>query len=195
MLDERHAGDVNTRIVEEMGIWSGSVRIDIAVINGELCGFELKSDRDTLQRLPLQSQLYSHVFDRVDLVVGERHAKKAEEQIPEWWGLQIASLAEDGVHLNERRPGKFNPNLNPYLIAQLLWKAEAIHVLDERGLAKGWKSKRIKAIHERIAAELPLNELRDEVRAALKSRSSGWLGQVQAGEFDVPVETNSDPVF
>ena len=35
-LDARHGGDTETRIVEEMGIWSGTVRIDIAVINGEL---------------------------------------------------------------------------------------------------------------------------------------------------------------
>jgi hypothetical protein len=68
-----------------MGIWSGSVRIDVAVINGELTGYELKSDRDTLERLPLQAELYSRVFDRLILVVGKRHAKKAIEHIPEWW--------------------------------------------------------------------------------------------------------------
>ena len=64
-LDQKHAGDHNTRIVEEMGVWAGSVRIDIAVINGELCGFELKSDRDTLARLPTQADIYSRVFDRI----------------------------------------------------------------------------------------------------------------------------------
>jgi hypothetical protein len=195
MLNERHAGDVDTRIVEEMGIWSGSVRIDIAVINGELCGFELKSDRDTLQRLPLQSQIYSHVFDRVDLVVGERHAKKAEEQIPAWWGVQIASVVDGSVRLHERRSGQSNPNPNPYLIAQLLWKTEAIQILEERGLAKGWRAKRIKLIHQRLAVELPLSDLKDQVRAALKARSYDWLGQVQTGELNVPIETNPDPMF
>ena len=39
MLDAQHVGDDDTRIVEEMGVWSGSVRVDIAVINGELHGF------------------------------------------------------------------------------------------------------------------------------------------------------------
>ena len=43
-LDRLHAGDADTRVVQEMGIWSGSVRVDIAVINGELHGFELKSE-------------------------------------------------------------------------------------------------------------------------------------------------------
>jgi hypothetical protein len=35
-LREKYGHDPGTRIVEEMGFWSGSVRIDIAVINGEL---------------------------------------------------------------------------------------------------------------------------------------------------------------
>ena len=52
-LAELHAGDPDTRIVEEMGVWCGTARIDVAVVNGELCGFELKSERDTLERLPL----------------------------------------------------------------------------------------------------------------------------------------------
>ena len=56
-LKALHEDDPATRIVEEMGIWAGSVRIDIAVINGELSGFELKSDSDTLQRLPLQADI------------------------------------------------------------------------------------------------------------------------------------------
>ena len=62
-----HADDDNTRIVEEMGIWSGSVRVDVAVINGELAGWELKSARDNLRRLPQQAELYSQVFDRMTI--------------------------------------------------------------------------------------------------------------------------------
>ena len=81
-LSRDFAGDDNTCIVEEMGVWSGSVRIDMAVINGELSGFELKSDRDTLERLPFQADLYSRVFDRVSLVVGERHFQRAVDYVP-----------------------------------------------------------------------------------------------------------------
>jgi hypothetical protein len=63
-----YGNDANTRIVQEMGVCSGSVRIDIAVINSELWGYELKSERDTLERLPSQAKLYNRVFDRVTLV-------------------------------------------------------------------------------------------------------------------------------
>src|SRR5665213_2389844 len=99
MLSMKHAGDPDTRIVEEMGVWSGSVRIDLAVINGELNGYELKSDRDTLERLPLQVELYSKVFDHLTLVVGKRHAKKARAQLPPWWGIFVAEETVNGVTL------------------------------------------------------------------------------------------------
>jgi len=92
-LYDAHKADRETLIVEEMGVWSGTVRIDIAVINGELSGFELKSDRDKLDRLPLQAKVYSKVFDRVTLVVGARHVRKALPLIPEWWSVLIANYS------------------------------------------------------------------------------------------------------
>jgi hypothetical protein len=49
-----------------------------------LWGYELKSERDTLERLPLQARIYSRVFDRVTLVTGLRHAGAAEDRIPGW---------------------------------------------------------------------------------------------------------------
>ena len=47
--------DRQTVIIEELGVQHGTSRIDLAVVNGVLHGFELKSDRDTLTRLPLYS--------------------------------------------------------------------------------------------------------------------------------------------
>ena len=69
----QHKGDAETVIVEELGIQHGLSRIDLAVVNGELHGFELKRDRDTLARLPEQTETYGRVLDRVTLVIGERH--------------------------------------------------------------------------------------------------------------------------
>lgn len=175
-LDADYAGDDTTRIVEEMGVWSGSVRIDIAVINGELSGFELKSDRDTLDRLPFQAELYSRVFDRLVLVVGERHAAKALAHIPDWWGVMIATPGQGVVSLALSRKSQKNPSLDPYLIAQLLWKDEAIFVLESFGLAKGWRSRRVRDIHCRLATELPIDVLSERVRGTLCQRE-GWLGK------------------
>lgn len=180
-LSAIHAEDPNTSIVEEMGVWSGTVRIDIAVINGELAGYELKSDQDTLQRLPYQANLYSRVFDRVTLVVGSKHTAKAQDVIPDWWGILEATNKTGSVNLKQRRRGRTNPNIEPYLVAQLLWKQEAIAALETFGVAQGWRSKPIQAIHERLAAEVPLPELADCVRATLRRRRN-WLGQSVGNE-------------
>jgi hypothetical protein len=191
-LSAAHADDPNTRIVQEMGVWSGSVRIDVAVINGELCGFELKSDRDTLDRLPTQADIYSRVFDKVELVVGKRHAEKAEAIVPKWWGIMVAREQSGVVTLKPKRMGTTNPTRDPHLIAQLLWKEEAIAVLEACGLAAGWRSKTVKKIHQRLATELPLDDLRDRVRQALKARAD-WLGQSVPNQLDVAIDTNLDP--
>jgi hypothetical protein len=59
------------RIIEELGVVHGKSRIDIAVINGLMHGYEIKSDKDTLQRLPEQMNMYNSVFNKVTLVVGK----------------------------------------------------------------------------------------------------------------------------
>lgn len=189
-----HADDGNTRIVQEMGIWSGSVRIDIAVINAELSGFELKSDKDTLERLPYQAELYSRVFDRVALVVGQRHFEKACRLIPDWWGVIVAKQNGNAVELRPEREATRNQSIDPYLVAQLLWKDEAISVLENFDLAHGWRTKRVKAIHERLAEQLPLDELCKRVRAALKTRGE-WLRQNASCRLDMPVDPNLNPML
>lgn len=175
-LEALHEGDFSTRIVEEMGLWSGTVRVDMAVINGELSGFELKSDKDTLDRLPVQAELYSRVFDQVTLVVGTRHLAKVGQHIPGWWGVMSALQQGDAVVLEPVRCSIRNPSPDAFLVAKLLWKEEALSLLEAKGLAKGWRSKPVAAVHSRLASELPFHELSANVRACLKRRA-GWLGK------------------
>ncbi len=82
MLDAQHAGDDHTRIVEEMGVWSRFVRIDIAVINGKLHGFDLMSARDTLDRLPKQAAFYNQVSDRVTFGGREQERAQSDSRCP-----------------------------------------------------------------------------------------------------------------
>ena len=173
-LSEIHADDPYTRIVQEMGVWAESVRIDIAVINGELCGYELKSDSDNLNRLPNQADLYSRVFDHVTLVVGKRHLDKAIDLIPSWWGVIQASDTCGDVLLSTIRIGSRNPDPDAYLVAELLRKTEAIEILDRYGLVKGYRGKRVNEVHQKLADELPFRVLADEVRLTLKNRID-WL--------------------
>jgi hypothetical protein len=174
-LREIHEGDPATRIVEEMGVWSGSVRIDVAVINGELHGFEFKSARDTLKRLPSQAEIYCEVFDRVTLVAADRHVEGVKQAIPSWWGITIASGEAGSVQLKEARGADLNPGVNAVQVARLLWRSEALAVLEKYELDRGVRSQTVERMVRRLAENLSTDTLAYEVRQALKDRA-GWLG-------------------
>lgn len=67
-LYSQYKDDPNTRIVNELGIDFGSSRVDVAVINGNIHGYEIKSDLDTLERLPRQMTYYNKLFQRMTIV-------------------------------------------------------------------------------------------------------------------------------
>jgi hypothetical protein len=171
-LSQSMAPGGDTLVVDELGL-CGTARVDVAVVNGSLSGFELKSDVDTLRRLPAQVEAYGHVLDHVTLVVTSRHLEPASALVPAWWGVLVADSESDRVRLKEARPAGANPGLDPSAIAQLLWRDEALSILTHRGIDAGVRSKPRWAMWDRLAQSLELDDLRSEVRAALKRRR-GW---------------------
>lgn len=193
-LAAEHASEPDTRVLQEMGVWSGVARIDIAIVNGELCGYELKSDRDTLERLPRQIEYYGKVFDRVTIVAGARHASKVAAMVPSWWGIEMATASTNSVAIDSIRVPATNPGREPYLIAELLSKTEALEALHIYGLAAGWRSKPIKDIHLRLTREIAFDDLRALVRVALKRRDY-TLRNNRSGEFNVSIHRETNPMF
>src|SRR5688572_54996 len=61
-----------TVLLDELGLCQGDVRVDVAVVDGELSGFEIKSPADSLARWPKQRRVYSKVVDRAWLVASEK---------------------------------------------------------------------------------------------------------------------------
>jgi hypothetical protein len=161
-----------TALIDELGL-CGQVRVDVAVVNGALSGFELKSAHDTLRRLPDQVDVYSQVLDYATLVVAEKHADRAREMIPSWWGCIVAAWETNHAVLTPVVEPEMNTAVDAWMLAQLLWRDEALAELSRRGLDRGVRTKPRIALWERLAAELPLDDLRDVVRETLKSRR-GW---------------------
>jgi hypothetical protein len=75
-LNKKHKDDKKIRILQEFSI--SDARIDIAVFNGIMHGYEIKSDVDTLKRLPQQIKAYDSIFDKITLIVGKAHCTVAE---------------------------------------------------------------------------------------------------------------------
>ena len=169
----------DTLILEELGLRHGATRVDVVVVNGCLHGFEVKSDVDSLKRLPRQAKMYSEILDYVTLVVGQLHAAKAQATVPNWWGIQVAGHDQDGrVRLQEVRQPIVNPDPDKLAIAKLLWRDEAISLLEELGAADGIRSKPRRVVYARLAEVVPLDALRFRVRHQLRSRTD-WRSDGQ----------------
>lgn len=158
----------STVVLDELGLCQGDVRVDVAAINGELSGFEIKSPADSLARWPKQQRVYSKVVDRAWLVAPEKTIDAANA--PLWWGLIRIVETQHQLGLRVVREAGINPKPDPYSIACLLWRDEAIQALEEVGLDRGIRTKRRRLVWERLVECLSIDELRHAVRTALKVR-------------------------
>jgi len=166
-LEQLHKG-TDTRVLEELGLCQGDVRVDVAAVNDELSGYEIKSPSDTLVRFPNQCRIYSKVVDRAWLVAPEKTLAKAEA--PEWWGQIAVFDAGDRLGLRVVRDAQRNPKCDPLSIARLLWRDEALEVLRGAGRVRGVMTKSRKIVWKRLIESVALDDLRSAVRAALKRR-------------------------
>jgi hypothetical protein len=170
-LRVRHP-EPETLLIDELDL-GGLARIDLAAVNGEFWGYEIKSDRDTLRRLPLQVEVYSRVLDRAALVVTARHQAHVVDLLPDWWAIYAAREGPGGVELVLDRPGGRNLDVDPFQLVQLLWRGEVLDELALRGLDRGVRSKPRRVVWERLAESLELVDLQMVVRSRLKTRT-GW---------------------
>jgi len=172
-----YAADPQTRIYDELGLRHGAARIDIALVNGIIHGFELKSDLDNLKRLPHQVRVYSSVLDRVTLVTTDRHADQASDIIPEWWGIKIARSKSNVLEFSDLRTARDNPSVDILAVSKLLWRQEALTLLDEFGEADPFRYKRRALVYARLAQVADLDTVRERVRRQLKSRATWRVGR------------------
>lgn len=157
-------------LIEELGFCRGQVRIDLAVVNGQLHGYEIKSDRDTLERLGRQLEIYNRVLDRATLVVGERHMDAALELLPSWWEVLRVDASPDGPRFTKIRRGHKNSKRHARTLVELLWRDEALALLAGRNAAQGVKSKPRFAVWDRLCEHFDVEEIAAEVRRCLKAR-------------------------
>jgi hypothetical protein len=178
-MARRHSEE-GALIVEELGLCQGAARVDVAVVNGSVHGYEIKSEYDTLARLPGQSTIYSQALEFVTIVAASAHSLKIAALIPPWWGIWIAVQDGGGIRLEEVREPQRNPGISPFAQAQLLWRQEALQALESRGLADGLKHKPRHQLWNRLASELTIEELGTLVRKCLKARNDWRVAAPQA---------------
>ncbi len=177
ILVAQHSTDKRVRIIEELGLHHGSSRVDIAVVNGIMHGYEIKSDLDTLFRLPEQIEVYNSVFDKMTLIVGKSHLYEAIKIIPDWWGVVVAKVDENGVvTFNTIREEETNENQNKLSVAKLLWREEALGILEEMDEANGLRSKPRDLIYSKLSTVLDQKTLGKKVRETIFFRTT-WRSE------------------
>ncbi len=175
-LGAEHKDDPKLKIIEELGVSHGEARIDIAVVNGIIHGYEIKSDLDTLERLPEQMRIYNSVFTKVTLVVGKSHLYDAINIVPDWWGITLAKIdSNNSIVFNCIREAGNNSNQDSISIARLLWKDEALALLEKAGGAKGLRSKSRSSIYEKLSDVFDQRVLEDKVRETIFFREEWRL--------------------
>lgn len=166
------AREPGTVLVEEMGLCRGQSRVDLAVVNGVMHGYEIKSDRDSLRRLASQIDYYSRVLDRVTIVVGAKHLERVLECVPSWWGvLSVRPSSVRAEFKTIRRPKK-NPQRDPRSLVELLWLDDAMALLEERGETRGVRGKPRRYVWDRVCERVPIDEIAEAIRRSLKARKA-----------------------
>ena len=169
-LSRVHRADPHVVIKDEFSLCLGSTRVDLAVLNGSITGFEIKSHHDRLDRLGEQVRLYSQVLDQAVLVTAPRHVARAVDLLEPWWGVWVARLDHDKIEFDEIRSPGWNSARDRYAIAQLLWREEAFSVLREEnahaGLSRATRFKLWRILADAHSAD----DLRDHALRAIKAR-------------------------
>ncbi|MBP3505974.1 MAG: sce7726 family protein [Lachnospiraceae bacterium] len=158
------------RIIPELAVCDGMSRVDVAVANGNLYGYEIKSDADTLDRLESQIMYYNKTFDKVFIVVGSKFEDVIADHVPDWWGIYTARYdKQNNVILKEKKRGRKNREVCAASLLELLWRDEIEKLLRNHGFkALSGKNRRIL---RKIAEEnIPLSVIRDYTRETLKAR-------------------------
>lgn len=173
-LSRLYSHDPHTLILQEFGLFEHRVRIDLAVVNSAMFGFEIKSDADTLERLPYQQEIYNRIFDSVVIVVGESQFSKIEAVVPKWWGIWVAWNNANKVGLRTAREPSENRKVDPRALVRCLWKQEALEIIKVKRLyEKKLDKARRSVLWDILVDSIPTDELKRLVCSCLKRRD-GW---------------------
>lgn len=160
----------DTVIIDELGICQGQARVDMAVVNGRLHGFEIKSDKDNLRRLLRQIDIYDKVLDEATLVVGERYCNAVVGILPDWWGLVRFDTSDERVTFTEIRKPTSNPKQDPRALVELLWLDETKAFLERKSAMRGLRNRPKRELWDKVCECFELEEIASEVRTILKLR-------------------------
>lgn len=153
----------------EFWVPQSNERADVVVVGAAMAGYEIKTERDTLKRLPRQAAAYGRLFDRCTAVLAERHLTSAMEILPDWWGVIAIVTDEEPPTFRSVRLPTPNDGVDPETLVRLLWRDEVHAALCGLGAVPAPRTGRFR-MWEQLLVLLDLESLKAVVRETLLRR-------------------------
>lgn len=163
----------DTLVIDELGLAHARSRIDVAVINGCIHGYEIKSAKDNLDRFAAQIDIYRQTLQKLTLVAAPKHVAGLMGQAPEWCGVILAEQGpKGGVNFQLLRKSIANPDLDPVMMAHLLWRNEVIELLGQAGYAPKDLRRPRRQLYEILCEAMTPREITASIRAFMVRRQA-----------------------
>lgn len=167
----------NDILINELGFWNkdpkstvdNSFRADLALANGRLVGFEIKSQKDNLKRWSSQMTAYTNVFDEIWLCSHGKHLHQALSVTEKHIGILVV---DDTGSITVVRYAAENNKLNFYDLSGLLWKDELIEFALLNNIMEVKSRMTKNEIRDAIGCKSNLSQLKPYVLQKLKKRKA-----------------------
>ncbi len=163
----------DTLVIDELGLAHAKCRIDVAVINGCIHGYEIKSARDTLGRLDGQLKIYCQTLQKLTLVVATKHVDTVMGKLPKWCGLiEAREGPRGGISFHKIQNAAYNPDVNPFMVVHLLWRDEVKDLLKKKGFENRDLHGNRKRLYEMLCKNMNLNEITTSILGCMEQRKA-----------------------
>ena len=166
LLEENH--DLySCAIIPEFRV--GLSKADIAVFNGTSSVYEIKTELDSLDRLPSQMADYHQVFNHIYVVTHEKYVERIEAIVPKTVGIFILNAKNE---LTEHRPVQSNKSNvdQKTMMASLRMKEYSKIISDFHGYVPEVPNTKYYRACEELISEIPREHAHDAMVEVLLGR-------------------------
>lgn len=182
----------NATLINEMVVADWSRRADLAVANGHLQAFEIKSDFDSLKRLDGQLETFVSRFEKVTVVCAPKFTYEVTKKVASDIGVIEYSNTNHGVRFKIVQRGRTSILRNKSIYLNFLLKKELQTFLVENGSQLPFETSRESL--ENMAYQFSLSRIRSFTLNALKNRyketSSNFLKKLVDTSFSSETDLN-----
>lgn len=167
-------------------------RIDALLIADKICGYEIKSDVDSLHRLPRQLEAYEPVLQRGVLIVGRRHLQAAHKILPEWWGIWLAERRGHCTTLTRHRASRPNPDFSLNAVTRFLAREQITLHMRTQGRT-GYSKFSIDDLRNQLVEQHSRRDLLMAARWMMRSRADWRYRARQLAHSTIPAPEDRQP--